>query len=182
MKTGKILIASGKRQDKRPFLRREILFGLFFFLLTTLNIQHSLAQPSFSKQDRAIFRMGGEGVCGQIPSLTEEQTKALETLQQAYIAEAMPLRKDLTVLRLELGYLVRDPNVQRKVLFDRQKKISELRAKLEDLSLSYLIKARSIFTKEQLEQLPQDFSMGIGRGFGTDLGIVMGRGPRKGIR
>jgi len=180
MKTGKILIVSEKmRQDKRPSLGRDILLGLIFLLLTTLNIQPLLAQPSFPKQNSAILRMGEEGACGQIPALTKEQAKALDTLQQAYMTEAMPLRRDLTVLRLELGYLIRDPNVQSKVLFDRQKKISELRAKLDDLSLSYQIKARSLLTKEQLEQLP-DFSMGMGSGFGTDIGI--GRGVRKGIR
>ena len=168
------------RKDRRPSLRGEILFGLLLFLLTIMNIQPLLAQPSFPKQNRAILRMGEEGVCGQSPALTEEQAKALEALQHAYMAEAMPLRRDLIVLRLELRYLVRGPNVQSKLLFDRQKKISELQAKLDDLSLSYQIKARSIFTKEQLEQLPPDFSMGMGTGFGTDTGI--GRGPRKGMR
>jgi Spy/CpxP family protein refolding chaperone len=145
-----------------------------------MNIQPLLAQPSFPKQNRAILRMGEEGECGQSPALTEEQAKALEALQHAYMAEAMPLRRDLIVLRLELRYLVQDPNVQSKFLFDQQKKISELRAKLDDLSLSYQIKARSIFTKEQLERLPPDFSMGMGTGFGTDIRI--GRGVRKGIR
>ncbi len=168
------------RKDGEASLRRGVLFGLILFLLTFINIQPLLAQPSFPKQNRAILRMGEEGVCGQIPALTEEQAKALKALQQAYMAEATSLRRDLIVLRLELGYLLRDPNVQPKVLFDRQKKISELRAKLDDLSLSYQIKARSILTKEQLEQLPPDFSMGMGSGFGTDIGI--GRGVRKGIR
>jgi len=168
------------RKDRRPSLRREIMLGLLVFLLTIMNIQPLLAQPSFPKQNKAILKMDEEGVCGQSPVLTEEQAKALEAIQHAYMAEAMPLRRDLIVLRLELRYLVRDPNVQSKLLFDRQKKISELQAKLDDLSLSYQIKARSILTKEQLEQLPPDFSMGMGTGFGMDIGI--GRGPRKGIR
>jgi len=168
------------RKDRRPSLRREILLGLVVFLLTIMNMQPLLAQPSFPKQNKAILKIGEEGVCGQSPALTEEQAKALEALRHAYMAEAMPLRRDLIVLRLELRYLVRNPNVQSKLLFDRQKKISELQAKLDDLWLLYQIKARSIFTKEQLEQLPPDFSMGMGTGFGADIGI--GRGVRKGIR
>jgi hypothetical protein len=70
--------------------------------------------------------------------------------------------------------------VQPKILVDWQKKISELQAKLESLSLSYQIKARSIFTKEQLEQLPQDCSLGMEAEFG--MGISVGRGARKGLR
>jgi hypothetical protein len=102
--------------------------------------------------------------------LTEAQKKILESLQQNYGSEALPLRMELMSLRLELCYLMRDPNVQSKVLFDRQKKISELQAKLDDLSLSYQIKARSLFTKEQLERLLPDSLMGIETGFGMKVG------------
>ena len=165
------------RKDRRPSLRREILLGLLLFLLIIVNIQPLLAQPSFPKQNRAILKMGEENVCGQSPALTEEQAKALEALQHAYMAEAMPLRRDLIVLRLELRYLVRDPNVQSKRLFDRQKKISELQAKLDDLSLSYQVKARTIFTKEQLERLPMDWLLGMDAGYETRMGV--GRGPRR---
>jgi hypothetical protein len=192
MKTRKILIVDDdmfsrgatekllQSWNKGACPKRGILLALILLLLAITNIQPLLAQPSFSKQNRGIFRLGEEGVRGQIPALTKEQAKALQALQHAYMAEAMPLRRDLIVLKLELRYLVRDPNVQSQLLFDRQQKISELQAKLDDLSLSYQIKARSIFTKEQLEQLPPDFSMGMGTGFGTDIGL--GRGGRRGIR
>jgi hypothetical protein len=83
-------------------------------------------------------------------------------------------------LRFEIRHLARDPNVQSKILFDRQKKISELQAKLDNLSLSFQIKARSIFTKKQLEQLPSDCLMGMEVGF--EMGIGIGRGPRRGLR
>ncbi|MGB7574388.1 MAG: hypothetical protein WBN53_11120, partial [Thermodesulfobacteriota bacterium] len=137
-------------------------------------IQPLLAQPSFPKQNKAILKMGEEGVCGQPPILTEEQAKALEAIQHAYMAEAMPLRRDLIVLRLEFRYLVRDPNVRPKILLDRQKKSSELQAKLGNLVFSFQMKARSIFTKEQLEQLPEDCLLGIESGFGMDAGTRRG--------
>ena len=38
-------------------------------------------------------------------------------------------------LKIELKYLVQDPNIQPGILLDRQKKISELQAKLDNLSL-----------------------------------------------
>jgi hypothetical protein len=65
-------------------------------------------------------------------------------------------------------------------LLERQRKISELRGKLESLSLSYQIKVRSVLTKEQLQQLPQDFPFGTETGFG--MGTDIGRGPRKGLQ
>ena len=46
-----------------------------------------------------------------------------------------------------------------------QRKISALQAKLEELSLSYQIKARSVFTKEQLERLPQGWALTMGLGY-----------------
>ena len=170
------------REGKRPFLGREILFGLLLFLFAILNVQALEAQPSFSKQNKPILRMGSQEACWQSPdlALTEEQTKALEALQHSYMAEAMPLRRELIPLRFELRHLIRDTNVQSKILFDRQKMISQLQAKLDNLSLSYQIKVRSIFTKEQLEQLPSDCLMGMEVGF--EMGIGIGRGPRRGPR
>jgi hypothetical protein len=91
--------------------------------------------------------------------------KELETLRRAYIAEARPIRTELFALRIELRHLLSDPNVQSQILFEQQKKISTLQAKLEKLSLSYQVKARSIFTKEQLEQLPQGWAFEIGLGY-----------------
>ena len=88
-------------------------------------------------------------------------------------AEAFPLRVELMSLRLELRHLIRDPNVQPKILLDRQKKISELQAKLNDLSLSYQIKARSIFTKEQFAKFPQDCSLEMEVGYG--MGVLGGK-------
>jgi len=110
--------------------------------------------------------MNSQGACWESSSfaLTEAQKKALETLRRAYMAEATPIRASLFALKIELRHLLSDPNVQPQILFDQQRKISALQAKLEELSLSYQIKARLVFTKEQLERLPQGwvFEMGLG--------------------
>ena len=179
MKTRKI---ENTKKGKRLLLG-IILFELLLFLSATLSVQPLEAQQSFSKQDKPILRNDSQKTySSQSPDLvlTKEQAKDLEVLQHAYMAEAMPVRRELLSLRIELRHSIQNPKVQSKTLLDLQKKISELQAKLDDLSLSYQIKARSILTKEQLEQLPPVFSMGMGTGFGMDIGI--GRGPRKGIR
>jgi len=129
-----------------------------------------------------MLRMGGQNACWESTDsgLTEAQNKALRRFQRAYASEALPLRMELISFRFELRHMIRDANVQSKILLDRQKKISELQAKLETLSLSYLIKARSILTKEQLEQLPEDCSLGIEVGFGVEIGP--GTDPRRRLR
>ena len=182
--TSALLFWMEKRMNikTKKILLLSIVFVLISCLLIIIDAQPSKAQPSFylHPQSKSILRMDGQIDCWESANLgiTEAQEKVLEGLQKAYMLEASPLRIELMSLRFELRHLIRDPNVQSKLLFARQKKISELQVKLDDLSLSYQIKARSIFTKEQLEQLPSGFSMGTG--FGTDIGI--GRGVRKGIR
>jgi len=155
---------------------------IMFLIFTLFNVQLSKAQPSFYPQNKRTWKGDSQGACWQSSDLvlTEAQTKALGNLQCAYVAEATPLRKELMSIRFELRHLIRDPNVQSKVLFDRQKKISELQVKLDNLSLSYQLKARSILTNEQLKQLPQDCSLGMSPEY--DILIGIGRGPRRGPR
>ena len=114
-------------------------------------------------------------------SLTEDQKKALESLQRTYMAEAMPIRTELLSLRIQLRYLLSDPDVQPRLLFDQQRKISVLQAKLEDLSLSYLVKVRSRFTKEQLERLPQGWAHEMGLGHEIPI-LDRGPRPRRGLQ
>jgi DNA-binding response OmpR family regulator len=160
----------------------RILLAIIVFILVIFGVQPSKAQPPFFPQNKPVLRSDSQDACWKSSDLvlTEEQKRALETLQRDYTAEAVPLRRELMSLRFEIRHLARDPNVQSKILFDRQKKISELQAKLDNLSLSFQIKARSIFTKEQLEQLPSDCLMGMEVGF--EMGIGIGRGPRRGLR
>jgi Spy/CpxP family protein refolding chaperone len=135
----------------------------------------SKAQPPFHPQSKPMLRMDGQDACWESADLglTEVQKKALKTLQRTYASEALPLRMELIAFRFELRHLIRDPNVQPKILLDWQKKISELQAKLNDLSLSYQIKARSIFTKEQFAKFPQDCSLGMEVGYG--MGVMGGK-------
>jgi len=153
---------------------------IVFLLITAFSVQPLEAQRTFPSQNMPSLKKESHGAFWQSSSigLTEAQGKELESLQQAFIAEAMPLRREFMSLRFELRHLIRDPNVGPEILLDRQRKISKVQTKLDSLSLSYLVKARSVFTKDQLEQLPQDCSFGMEAGFG----MRMGMGTRKGSR
>lgn len=153
----------------------RIVFALIFDLLIVFGPQQSKAQPLFYPQSKPMLRMDGQNACWESPDfgLTELQKNALRRLQRAYAAEAFPLRIKLMSLRFELHHLIRDPDVQPKILLALQKKISELQASLGDLSVSYQIKARSIFTKEQFAKFPQDCSLGMEVGYG--MGVIGGK-------
>jgi DNA-binding response OmpR family regulator len=170
------------RKETRVYRPERIFLAIIFFILVIFGVQPSKAQPPFYSPNKPPLRSESQGACWQSSDLvlTETQTKTLGNLQCAFGAEAMPVRKELMSVRFELRHLIRDPNVPSKVLYDRQKKISELQVKLDNLSLSYQIKARSILTKEQLEQLPQDCSLGMSPEY--DMLIGIGRGPRRGPR
>jgi hypothetical protein len=67
------------------------------------------------------------------------------------------------------------------VLLDRQKRISELQRKLDSLSFTHQMKARSVFTKEQLERLPQGWAFKMGLGYEIPI-MDMGRRSKKGLQ
>jgi len=160
----------------------RILLAIILFISIIFGVQLSKAQPPFHPQNEPMLRPDSHGSCWESSDLvlSEEQIKALETLQLYYRTMGVPPRRELMSLRFELFHLIRDSNVQSNILLDRQKRISELRAKLDSLSLSYQIKARSIFTKDQLDRLPQDCLLGMDTGYETRMGV--GRGPRRGAR
>ncbi len=123
-----------------------------------------------------------KGACRKDPSITfsEAQTKEIENLQRAYLEEAKPLWSEMRDLRLELQFAVSDPQVKPQALLDKQRKFSALQARFENLLFSYQVKARAIFTKEQLERFPSDCPLKMEKGSGMGKGI--GRGFQKGMR
>jgi Spy/CpxP family protein refolding chaperone len=156
------------------------LASLFF--LMGLGLTYSEAQPPFIPPGNPLPQTPIKGACRKDPSITftEEQTKKIENLQRAFLEEAKPLGSEIRDLRLELRFLVSDPQAQSQVLLDKQRRMSSIQAKLENLRFSYLIRARTIFTKEQLERMPPDCPLKMGTGYGMGRGLE--RGPRKGIR
>jgi DNA-binding response OmpR family regulator len=168
-----------KEKERYPSFQQKLFITLLLSLLALFGIRISEAQEAFPKLNRPNFRMDSQRMPMKPPAsdLTEEQAKALDSLCRSYMAEARPIRTELFALRIELRHLLSDPNVRPQILFDRQRKISALQAKLEELSLSYQVKARPIFTKEQLERLPMDWLLGMDAGYEPRMGV--GRGPRR---
>jgi hypothetical protein len=157
-------------------------FVIGLILLNGLNGQTLQAQHPKVPLSSPFSQTQLKGVCRIDPSITfsEEQGKELENLQRAYLAEARPLWSKLRDLRLEMRYAVSDAKIQSKALIEKQREISAIQAKLESLRFSYVIKARAIFTKEQLERFPSDCPLKMGTGYG--MGKNIGKGFQRGTR
>ncbi len=159
------------------------LLTVFLFLFVFPWIKPLEAQRSSMPRDKLILGADDHGANWRSSplNLTEVQKKSLENLHRAYMAEATPIRMGLLALKIELRHLLLNPNVQPQILFDQQRRISALQTNLEELSLSYQVKARSIFTREQLERLPQGWAFEIGLGYEIPS-MDMGRRSKKGLQ
>jgi hypothetical protein len=148
-----------------------------FFLLTGLCVTYSKAQPPFIPPGNQLPQTQQNGVCRKDPSImfTEEQTTELENLQRSFFVEVKALWGELRDLRHEMRNAVSDSEIQPQVLFEKQMKISAIQAKLENLRFAYMIKARAIFTREQLERFPADCPLQM------ELGYWYKKGHGKGI-
>ena len=160
----------------------SIAFLASLFFVTGLFMTCSEAQPPFVPPGKPIPQTPMKGTCRKDPSITftEEQTKNLETLERAFLGEAKPLANEIRDLRLDLRFAGSEPQAQSYVLLDKQRRMSSIQAKLENLRFSYLIRFRAIFTKEQLDRMPPDCPLKMGTGYGIGRGLE--RGPRKGWR
>jgi len=157
-------------------------FIIGIILLSGLMVRAAEAQPSKVPGGGPFLPVQPKGACQMDPSIlfTKEQTEKLAHLQRAYLEEAKPLWSELKDLRLELRFAVSDSRVQPEALLFKQRRLSVLQAKLENLFFSYQIKARAIFTKEQIDRFPSDCP--LKRGMGHWPGVGKGKGPQRGNR
>ena len=166
----KILIGGCTRDQRREHLGNTIVLAFIFFLVTAFGVDSLGAQGIFPPHQKG--RAGHGAFWDASPlGLTETQARGLENIKQAFIEEAEPLWRELRALNLELRYLISDPNVKSQILFNRQRRISEVRENLESLLFSSQVKARSVLTKEQFNRLPNGCSFGMGTMYEAEIGI-----------
>ena len=95
----------------------------------------------------------GEARCWKASelSLSQDQGKGLDTLQQTFFRETQLLRAQLFSKRLELREFLTNPNTKIEMIRLKSSEISEHQAKLEEKATEYLIKVRNLLTQEQLK-------------------------------
>lgn len=129
-------------------------------------------------------RNRGMGWCWNAPAgvnLTQEQIKNLDALRSSYGKETAALFKQLDKKELEMSMVLLESAPDADKATNLQKEISALQAKLADHQLAYQLKARAVFSAEQLAHLPQGCTMGFGNMYNrtsSGYGCGKGRGGR----
>jgi len=175
----KILIGGCTRDQRREHSGNKIVLAFIFFLVTAFGVATLGAQGIFPPHQKGRAGHGAFWHASPL-GLTETQARELENIRQAFVEEAEPLWRELRALNLELRYLISDPNVKSQTLFDRQRKTSEVRGKLESLLFSSQVNARSVLTKEQFDRLLTGCTFGMGTMYEAEIGIA--RRPQRGVR
>ena len=128
---------------------------VIFIFLSALSWSPSFAQPSGMRHGPGMGMRPwrGEDQCWRASdlSLSAEQLKGLELIQQNYLRETQPLRAELFLKRLELREFLTDPTTKSESIRSKYSEITELQSRLEEKSIEYLIKVRNLLTKEQLK-------------------------------
>ena len=134
-------------------MRLKTVLILFFLFL--LQIPHSSAQPPGLKHGPGIGmrQWRGEDQCWKASdlNLSADQVKGLEAIQQNYQRETQLLRADLFLKRLELREFLTSPTTKIESIRSKYSEINELRSRLEEKIIEYLIKVRNLLTQEQLK-------------------------------
>ena len=154
---------------------RKITFIIVGFLVLFF------ASPVFAQRGEAYGRRNfpvSDSPCWTKPSLeaTPEQLKTLENLQRSFYKEIFDLRNQHMNLRYELRSMLDNPKPDARMVLDKQSHLSAMQKKTDEISVQYYLKARALFSLDQLARLPSGCNLGFSYGSG------MGWGGRRGQR
>lgn len=156
---------------------RKIIFIFAGFLVLFL------ASSGFAQRSEPYGRRNfpvSDSPCWTKPYLeaTPEQLRGLENLQQSFYQEILALRNQQITMRYELRALLDHPKPDAKMILEKQNQFSGIQKKMDEISIQYFLKARALFTPDQLSKLPSGCYLGFNYGSGMGWGRGMGRGKR----
>lgn len=85
-------------------------------------------------------------------NLSSDQMKNLDLINQTYARETRVLRNEMFSKRMELRELLTNPNVKVETIQLKNSELVEVRSKLDERAIEYLVKLRSLLTQEQLRR------------------------------
>jgi hypothetical protein len=109
---------------------------------------------------------------------TPEQLKPLENLQRSFHKELSYLRNYYINLHYEIRSLLDGPKPDRRMILEKQNQFSNIQRKIDESSIQYLLRARALFTPDQLSRLPSGCNLGFNYGSGMGWGQMRGRGKK----
>ena len=158
-------------------MKKKTLITAGFLLL--LPLSSSLLAQSIGWTPWCRWNYFAAGV-----NMTQEQLDQFGNLQQAFLEKTATLQTELASKSLEYRTILTNPTSDETAILNLQKDIFALEQRYNEEALAYRLKARKIFTTEQLALLPPGYSfgfgfgmgMGYGRGVGMGMGMGMGQG------
>jgi Spy/CpxP family protein refolding chaperone len=118
-------------------------------LVSALAVPLMAHGPGFTRGLHMMGPWGSDsGYCGQYEggygNVTEEQRSRLQELDRKFYNETEPLRNEMMALSDELNTLLNsaDPDSEKAKML--QKRLSELRAKMDEKRLAYTLESRTI--------------------------------------
>jgi Spy/CpxP family protein refolding chaperone len=129
-------------------------FILGCFIISCLTVQ-ALGQPTGMRpgQGMGMRHWREERRCWAASelNLSAEQAKAIDALNQAYFQEARRYRIELFTKRLELKEYLTNPAVKAETIQAKDSEIVQLQSEMEEKTIQYLIKVKTVLTPEQLK-------------------------------
>jgi len=142
------------------------------------------ASPGFAQRGetygRRIFPVS-DSPCWTKPYLeaTSQQLKELEDLHRSFYKEFSYLRNHYMYLHYEMRSLMDSPKPDRRMILEKQSQFSNIQKKIDEISIQYHLKARALFTPDQLSRLPPGCNLGFNYGSGMGWGPSQMRGRGK---
>jgi Spy/CpxP family protein refolding chaperone len=131
------------------------IYILSLCFLSILATSPSFSQPLGMKPGPGMREklLKGEGPCWRASELdlSLDQMKRLELIQQAFFRETQLPRAELFAKRLELREFLTNPTIKAESIRSKYLEINEIESKLEEKTIEYLIKVRTLLTQEQLK-------------------------------
>ena len=132
-------------------LKSFALVFLFLFLFTSSSFSQAPEKrpgPEMGKMHRR-----GETPCLRASelSLSPDQMKELELIQQPFYRESYLMRAELSSKYFELKEFLTNPIIKIESIHAKNAEIILLQSKLEERAILYLIKVRALLTQEQLK-------------------------------
>jgi len=149
----RMIVEKGRKADTLKTNKWKVaLCALVLFLLSG---ESSYSQPPgtgrFNEMGVRFWRGDPNCRAASELNLSQDQAKGFESLQQVFIREVQLLRIQLFSKRLELRELLTNPATKVEAIRPKAVEIQEIQARIEEKSIDYLIKLRSLLTQEQLK-------------------------------
>jgi hypothetical protein len=151
---------------------KKIIFIMAGFLVLFF------VSPGFAQRGESYGRRNSpvsESACWTKAYLeaTPEQLKSLENLQRSFYKEISGLRNRYINLRYELHALLDYSKPDTRMILERQNQFSDIQKKMDEISIQHLLRARALFTPDQLSRLPSGCNLGFNYGQGMGWGQGM---------